>query len=183
MGLVTDTWGANRNPSPKPFTMYKTLSVTAASGSAKTDTQNFFSKNCPFPVKITSFEVQCVSVSGAGFSGSGSAMTVALQRDTNVDASPTAPVTATFSNTICTVNCSGIASSTDKSLFKAPSNAGDRVDVGLDQTYVAVPKGGSLRATLSAQANDAIGVSGSTPVELLAVIECVPTATWDQIYF
>ncbi len=180
MSLVTDTWGANRNPTPKVFKMYKTLSATAASGTAGTDTENFFNKNCPFPVKVVGFEVQCVSVSGGGFSGSGSAMTVALQRDINVDASPTAPVSPTFSETIVTIDCSGIASSTDKSLFKAPSNAGDRVDVGLDQTYVAVPKGGSLRTTLSAQSADAVV---STPVELLAIIECLPTATKDQLNF
>jgi len=181
MSLVTDTWGANRNPTPKSFKMYKTLSATAVSGSAVTDTEAIFTKDCPFAVKVVGFEVQCVSVSGDGFSGSGSAMTVALQTSDEVDASPAAPTSAVW-DTAVTVDCSGIASSTDKSLFKAPSNAGDRVDVGLDQTYVAIPKGGSMRATLSAQGNDALG-AGSTPVELLAIVECIPTATKDQLNF
>lgn len=175
MILVTDNWAGNLNPAPKAGKMYKTLSVTAVSGDSVTDTEAFFTKNCPFPIKVIGFEVQCVSVSGGGFSGSGSAMTVALQRDINVDASPAAPVLPTFGETVVTIDCSGIASSTDKSLFKAPSNAGDRVDVGMDQSFVSVPKGGSLRATLAAQAADAIGVAGSTPVELLAIVEFIPT--------
>lgn len=182
MSLVTDTWGANRNPTPKSFKMYKTLSATAVSGSAVTDAQAIFTKDCPFAVKVVGFEVQCVSVSGDGFSGSGSAMTVALQTSDEVDTSPTSPTTVSW-DTAVTIDCSGIASSTDKKLFVSPSNAGDRVDVGLDQTYVAVPKGGSMRATLSAQAEDSIGVSGSTPVELLAIVECLPTETNDQLRF
>lgn len=182
MSLVTDTWGANRNPTPKSFKIYKTLSVTAESGTAATDTKTIFTKDCPFAVKVVGFEVQCVSVSGAGFSGSGSAMTVDLQTSDEVDASPASPTNVGW-DTAVTVDCSGIASSTDKKLFGAPSNAGDRVDVGLDQTYVGVPKGGSMRATLSAQAHDAIGVSGSTPVELLAIVECLPTEFNDQLNF
>lgn len=180
MSLVTDTWGAKRNPTPKVFKMYKTLSVTAASGTAGTATENFFNKNCPFPIKVIGFEVQCVSVSGGGFNGSGSAITVALQRDTNVDASPTTPVSPTFSETIVTINTSGITASTDKMLLNAPANSGSVVNASLDQTYVAVPRGGSLRATLSAQSADAVS---STPVELLAIVECLPTATKDQLNF
>ena len=181
MALVTDTWGANRNPSPKTFKMYKTLSVTAVSGSAVTDTETFYNKNCPFPIKVIGFEVQCVSVSGDGFTGSGSNLTVALQTSTTVDTSPAAPVSASWSSAI-SVDCSGIASNTDKKLFSAPSNAGDRVDASLDQTYVAVPKGGSMRATLSAQPENTIGAA-TTPVELLAIVECIPTATLDQLNF
>lgn len=180
MSLVTDTWGANRNPTPKPFKMYKTLTATAVSGSAVTDTEAIFSKDCPFPVKVIEFEVQAVVLTAGDFSGSGSAMTVALQTSDEVDASPAAPSAVTW-DTAATVDCSGIASSTDKKLFVAPSNAGDRVDVGLDQTYVAVPKGGSMRATLSTQAKDAVSVSSS--VELLAIVECIPTATKDQLQF
>jgi hypothetical protein len=180
MGLVTDTWGANRNPTPGVKTMYKTLSATAVSGSAVTDTETFYNKNCPFPIKILGFEVQCVSVSGAGFSGSGSAMTVALQSSNEVDTSPTAPTTAVW-DTVVSVNASGSVSSTDKLLFSAPSNASGLLNPSMDQTYVAVPKGGSLRATLSAQAKDAIG-AGSTPVELLAIVDYVPTETRDQLY-
>lgn len=182
MGLVTDTWGANRNPSPKPIKMYKTLSVTAVSGSAVTDTENYYVKNCPFPVKILDFEVQSVSVSGAGFNGSGSNLTVALQSSTTVDTSPTQPSSASW-NTVVTQDASGSVSSTDKLLFNAPSNASGVLNVSLDQTYVAVPKGGSMRATLSAQAKDAIGVAGTTPVELLAVVTCIPTEITNQKNF
>lgn len=180
MTLVTDNWASNLNPTPKAFKMYKTLSATAVSGSAVTDTENFYNKNCPFPIKVTNFEVQCVSVSGAGFSGSGSALTVALQTSVTVDASPAAPVTAVW-GTAVTQNASGSVSSTDKLLFAAPSNASGILNVSMDQTYTAVPKGGSLRATLSAQAKDAIA-AGSTPVELLAIVTCVPTSLNAQRY-
>ncbi len=182
MALVTDTWGANLNPAGKPFKMYKTLNATAVSGSAVTDTEAIFTKDCPFDVKVVAFEVQVVSLVASGFAGAGSALTVALQTSDEVDASPTSP-TAVVWNTAVTVDASGSASDTDKSLFKAPSNAGDRLDVSLDQSWTAVPKGGSLRTTLSAQANNAIGVSWSTPVELLAIVTCVPTETKDQRYF
>jgi len=182
MTLVTDSWGANRNPAPKTFKMYKTLNATAASGSATTDTETFYTKDCPFPVKIVGFEVQSVSVSGDGFSGSGSNLTVTLQSSDEVDVSPAAP-TAVVWDTVATADCSGYVASTDKMLLRAPSNSGAVIDIGLDQTYVAVPKGGSLRATLSVQAKDAIGVSATTPVELLAIVECLPTAVNDQLSF
>jgi len=180
MTLVADAWGANRNPTPKSFKMYKTLTATAVSGSAVTDTETIFTKDCPFPVKVVGFEVQAVTLTEGDFSGSGSAMTVALQTSDEVDISPGAPTSVTW-DTAVTVDCSCIASSTDKRLFAAPSNAGDRVDVGLDQTYVAVPKGGSMRATLSAQAKDAVVVSSA--VELLAIVECIPTEVKDQLRF
>jgi len=178
MTLVTDNWATNLNPTPKTFKMYKTLSATAVSGSAVTDTETFYNKNCPFDLKVVDFEVQCVSVSGAGFSGSGSNLTVALQTSTTVDTSPAAPVSASW-NTAVTQDASGYVASTDKVLFRAPANSGEVLNVSLDQTYTAVPKGGSMRATLSAQAKDAIG-AGSTPVELLAIVTCIPTALKDQ---
>jgi hypothetical protein len=180
MSLVTDNWATNLNPTPKSFKMYKTLSATAVSGSAVTDTENIYSKDCPFAAKIVDFEVQCVSVSGAGFSGSGSAMTVALQRSDEVDVSPAAPTTVSW-DTVVTVDASGSVSDTDKLLFRAPDNASGLLNVSLDQSFVAVPKGGSLRATLSAQAKDAIG-AGSTPVELMAIVTLVPTALKGQRY-
>ena len=182
MTLVNDTLGANLNPSPKTFKMYKTLSATAPSGSPDTDTQAFFSKNCPFPVKNLGFEVQCVSVSGAGFNGSGSAMTVALQSSDEVDVSPASPTVVVW-DTVVTIDCSGSVASTDKQLLTAPANSGSVNNASLDQTYVEVPKGGSLRATLSAQAADSIGITITTPVELLAIVECVPTSTKYQISF
>jgi len=180
MTVVTDNFATHLNPAPKPFKMWKTLSATAVSGSAVTDTENFFNRDCPFAVKVVGFEVQCVSVSGAGFSGSGSALTVALQRDAVVDASPAAPGAASW-NTLVTVDTSGITASTDKRLFAAPANSGEVVNASMDQTYTSVPQGGSLRATLSAQAKDAIG-AGSTPVELLTIVEFVPTELKDRRY-
>jgi len=181
MTLVTDNWGANRNPAPKSFKSYVTLSATAVSGSAVTDTGTFYNKSCPFPIKVIGFEVQAVSVSGAAFNGSGSNLTVALQSSTTVDTSPAAPVSASW-DTVVTADCSGIVASTDKQLLRAPSNSGTVVDVGLDQTYTAVPKGGSLRATLSAQAHDAIAEGDvTTPVELLAIVEYVPTEVNDRL--
>lgn len=182
MELVNDNFAANLNPSPKSHKMYKTLSVTAVSGSPVADTKNYFNKDCPFALTVVGFEVQCVSVSGGGFSGSGSALTVALERDINVDVSPIAPVTPTWSDTLVTVNTSGVTASTDKLLFSAPANSGSVVNASLDQSFVDVPKGGSLRATLSAQAADAIGVAGSTPVELRAVINYIPTELKEKRY-
>jgi len=182
MSLVTDNWATNLNPTPKTFKMYKTLSATAASGSAATDTETYFNKDCPFPVDVIGFEVHCVSVSGDGFSGSGSNLTVALQTSTTVDTSPATPVSASW-NTVVSQDASGYVASTDKLLFSAPSNSGAVLNVGLDKTYVSVPKGGSMRTTLSAQAKDAIGVSTTTPVELLAIVECIPTELKDQRYF
>lgn len=181
MSLVTDNWADNLNPTPKPLQMFKTLSVTAVSGSAVTDTEAFYTKNCPFPIKVTGFEVQCVSVVGSGFSGSGSNLTVALQSSDEIDASPAAPTVVSW-DTIVTVDASGSVSDTDKMLFSAPSNASGILNPSMDQTYVAVPKGGSLRATLSAQAYDAIGVGFSTPVELLVIVDYVPTALKEQLY-
>lgn len=182
MTLVVDNWADNLNPAPKTFTMYKTLSVTAVSGSAVTDTEAIFTKDCPFPVKVLSFDVQCVSVVGSGFSGAGSALTVALQSSDEVDASPAAPTVVGW-DTITSVDASGSVSDTDKLLWSAPSNASGLLNPSLDQSFVAVPKGGSLRATLSAQGNDAIGVGFSTPVELLAIVTCVPTALNDKRHF
>ncbi len=182
MTLVVDNWADNLKPAPKTFTMYKTLSVTAVSGSAVTDTEAIFSKNCPFAVKVLSFDVQCVSVSGGGFVGSGSALTVALQSSDEVDASPSSP-TAVSWDTIASVDASGSVSNTDKLLWSAPSNVSGLLNPSLDQSFVAVPKGGSLRTTLSAQARDAIGIAGSTPVELLAIVTCVPTSLKDQRFF
>lgn len=181
MALVTDNWAANLNPTPKPLQMFKTLSATAVSGSAVTDTGAFYTKNCPFPIKVVGFEVQCVSVVGSGFAGSGAALTVALQSSDEVDTSPGSPSVVSW-DTIVTVDASGSVSNTDKMLWSAPSNASGLLNPSMDQSFVAVPKGGSLRATLSAQAYDAIGVAFSTPVELLAVVDYIPTALKEQRY-
>lgn len=180
MGLVPDNWATNLNPTPKVLTMYKSLSATAVSGSAATDTQAFYTKNCPFPVKVLGFEVQCVSASGGGFNGSGSALTVALQSSNEIDTSPATPTVVSW-DTVVTVNASGSVSDTDKLLFEAPGNASGLLNPSMDQSFVEVPAGGSLRATLSAQARDSIG-AGSTPVELLAVVTYVPTALKEQRY-
>jgi len=184
MTLVTDNFGANLNPTPKTFKVYKTLSATAVSGSAVTDTETFFSKDCPFNVDVIGFEVHSTSVVGSGFDGGGSNFTVALQSSDEVDASPAAPTTAAWDNVV-SVNLSGVVSNTDTLLFKAPSQSGyvSTTGVAMDTTYVSVPKGGSLRTTLSVQAEDAVGVNGSTPVELLAIVECLPTNLKEQRYF
>lgn len=178
MTLVTDNFATNQNPTPKQLQMFKTLSATAVSGSAVTDTGAFYTKDCPFPIKVVGFEVQCISVSGGGFSGSGSNLTVALQSSDEVDTSPGAPTSVVW-DTVTTVDASGSAQGTDKMLFSAPGNVSGLLNPSLDQTYVAVPEGGSLRATLSAQARDSIA-AGSTPVELLAVVHFIPTAWRDQ---
>ena len=104
MTLVTDTWGANRNPTPKPFKMYKTLTATAVSGSAVTDTEAFFTKDCPFPVKVLGFEVQSVVATASDFTGSGSNLTVALQSSNEVDVSPAAPTTVVW-DTVVQIRC------------------------------------------------------------------------------
>lgn len=180
MTLVPDGWAANLNPVPKTLKVYKTLSATAVSGSAVTDTENFFTKDCPFNVDIIGFEVHAVSVSGAGFSGSGSNLTVALQSSDEVDTSPSPPTSVVW-DTVTSVDTSGVTASTDKLLFAAPANSGSVVNASLDKTYVSVPEGGSLRTTLSAQAHDAIG-AGSTPVELLAIVTLLPTSLKTQRY-
>ena len=180
MTLVQDNWADNLNPTPKPLQMFKTLLATAVSGSAVTDTKSFYTKNCPFAIKVVGFEVQCVSVVGSGFSGSGSNLTVALQSSNEVDTSPSSPTTVVW-DTITTVNASGSVSNTDKMLFSAPSNVSGLLNPSMDQSFVAVPKGGSLRATLSAQAHNAI-LGSSTPVELLAVVDYIPTELKEQRY-
>ncbi len=182
MTLVPDNWAANLNPTPKPFVMYKTLSATAVSGSAVTDTENIFTKDCPFDVDIIGFEVHSVDVTGADFSGSGSALTVALQSSNEVDASPAAP-TAVVWDTVVSQDASGAVSNTDKLLFSAPSNASGILNVDMDKSWVSVPEGGSLRTTLSAQAADSITPTGTSTVELLAVVTCIPTALKEQRYF
>jgi hypothetical protein len=182
MTLVPDSWASDLNPSPKPIKMYKTLSATAVSGSAVTDTENFYTKNCPFDVDVVGFEVHSVSLVASGFAGSGSALTVALQSSDEVDVSPSAP-TAVSWDTLVSVDASGVASDTDKLLWDAPSNASGIINASLDKSFVSVPKGGSLRTTLSAQANDAVGVGFSTPVELLAIVTMIPTDLKTQRYF
>lgn len=180
MTLVNDTWAANLNPSPKVHKMYKSLTATAVSGSAVTDTEPYFNKNCPFDMKIVGFEVQCVSVVGSNFNGSGSAMTVTLQSSNEIDVSPAAPTTVVW-DTVVTVNASGSVQDTDKMLFEAPGNVSGLLNPSMDQTFVEVPRGGSVRTTLSTQARDAIG-AGSTPVDLLAIVHYIPTELKENRY-
>jgi len=180
MTLVTDNFATNLNPTPKTFRMWKRLEATAVSGSAVTDTENFFTKDCPFAVAIIGFEVFCVAATGTDFVGSGSNLTVALQSSDEVDASPATPTVVSW-DTVVSIDCSGSVSDTDKMLFTAPSNSGDLLNVSLDDTHKAVPQGGSLRATLSAQAMDAVRTS--TEVELLVMVECIPTELKDRRYF
>jgi len=182
MALVTDTWGANLNPPVKTFKQYKTLSATAVSGSAVTDTQNIFNKDCPFDVEVLGVEAHVVSASGAAFSGAGASFSVTVQTSDEVDSSPAQPSSPSW-DTLVSVNASGKVPNTDKLLFSAPDNVSGVMNASLDKTFSAVPQGGSLRATLSAQAHDAIGVAGSTAVELMLIAECRPTSLKDKRYF
>lgn len=183
MILVTDTWGTNLNPAPKTFKMYKTLSATAVSGESVGDTGNMFTKDCPFPVDIIGVEVHAVSISGGGFNGAGSALTIAVQSSDEVDTSPASPTSVGW-DSVATNNSAGtLDNQPNKLLWSAPSNVSGVQNVSMNKDNVSIPKGGSLRTTLACQAENAIGVSGSTPVEFLVIVECVPTVTRDQRYF
>jgi len=177
MSLVTDTWGINLNPPPKTFTVAKVLSATAmASGTAVTDTKNFFNKDCPFPVEVVGVQgvMRDITASGIGASGS---VTVTVQASQEVDVSPAAPTTPTWDTLMSAVQCSGVA--VDGRCFDAPADGTNT----LDQTYVAVPEGGSLRATLSNK-QDSPGIAGANgAVEILVIAEFRPTRLKEQRYF
>lgn len=177
MSLVTDNWADNLNPAPKTFKMTEVLSATAtASGVAVTDTESFFTKNCPFATEVVSVQavMRTITTSGIGASG---AVTVIVQASQEVDASPSAPTAVVWDTLVASVECSGVA--VDGQCFDAP---GDGTNT-LDQTYVAVPEGGSLRATLSNR-QDSPGVAGANgEVEVLVIAECRPTELKDRRYF
>lgn len=177
VNLITDTFGTNSNPPSKTFKMVKTLSATpTTSGAAVTDTENFFNKDCPFPIEVISVVAVVQSLTTADFNGTGGAVSIIVQRSDEVDASPAAPTTPGWDTLLASASIKDKA--TDALAVAAP---GDGTHV-LDQTYVAVPKGGSLRATLSAQVEDTYASTGSL-VTVLVIVECRPTGLKEKLYF
>jgi hypothetical protein len=143
---------------------------------AVTATENFFLKNCPFPIEVVSMQAIMRTITTANHNGTGGAVTTVVQASQEVDASPASPTTVVWDALVASVDCKAIA--VDGRCFDAP---GDGTNT-LDQTYVAIPKGGSLRAQLSAQVENAYIGAGS-PVEILVIAECRPTAVKDRQYF
>lgn len=176
MSLVTDTWGSNLNPAPKTITIAKTLSATpTTSGTAVTDTKNFFNKDCPFDLEVINIKAVAQAITPAHFNGTSGAVTVTVQRSNEVDTSPSTPTTASWDTLLSSVSCAD--KSTDELCFDAP---GDGTNT-LDQTYISVPEGGSLRAVLSAQVENTYVGDGS-PVTILVLAECRPTNIKEQRY-
>lgn len=177
MSLVTDNWAANLNPAPKTFKIAKVLSATPnTSGSAVTDTVNFFNKDCPFDLEVVGVQAVMRTITTASHDGTGGAVTLIAQASQEVDVSPGAPTTPVWDTLVASEECR--ADAVDALCLDAP---GDDVNV-LDQTYVAIPQGGSLRVTLSAQVEDAHSPADSL-VEILVIVECRPTEVKDQRYF
>lgn len=176
MSLVTDNWATNLNPLPKEFDMVQLLTVTpTTSGAALTHTVNFFNKSCPFALKVVEVKAISQKLTTADFNETGGAVSVVVQSSDEVDASPAAPTTPTWDTLVASVDCKGKA--TDALCFEAP---GDGTNV-VDQTYASVPKGGSLRATLSGRVENTYRGSGSI-IEILVCVKCVPTAVKDKRY-
>lgn len=177
MTLVPDNWSTNLNPAPKTFKITKVLSVIPlVSGTAVTDTKNFFVKDCPFPVEVLSVQAIMRIITASDLDGAGGAVGVTIQASQEVDVSPSAPTTPIWDTLVSSIECRTIA--VDGQCFDA---SGDGTNT-LDQSFVAIPEGGSLRATISAQVEDAY-VGEGTLIEILIIIECRPTATKDKRYF
>lgn len=175
MSLVVDTWGSNINPPSKTFSVTETLIATAiTSGVAVTDTKNFFEKDCPFDVEVIDVQafMRDITTSGIGTSG---AIGVVAQVSTKVDSSPSSPIDPSWNTLMPSVECSGVA--VDGVAFETSCEN----DPGtLDQTYVAIPAGGSFRVVLSNKM-DSPGDVGT--VEILVVAKCRPTNLKEQRYF
>lgn len=177
MSLVTDNWASNLKPAPKTFSIAKVLSATpSTSGAAVTDTQNFFNKNCPFPVEVVGVQAIMRTITTSGHNDTGGSVTVIIQASQAVDSSPGSPSDYSWQTLVASEECK--ADAVDAQCFNAP---GDDTNV-LDQTYVAIPKGGSMRATLSAQVEN-VWVGGELPVEILVIATFRPTAIKDRRYF
>ena len=177
MGLVTDNFAINLNPAPKTFTIAKVLNATpSVSGAAVTDTQNYFMKDCPFAVEVVGVQAVMRTITPASHDGDGGAITVVVQASQEVDTSPSPPTSPVWDTLVASEECR--ADAVDALCYDAP---GDGTKT-LDQSFVAVPKGGSLRATLSAQVEDAHSEADS-PVEILVLIELRPTELKDRRYF
>ena len=176
MTTVTDNWANNLNPLPKVLKMAKILTVTpTTSGVALTDTENFLKKDCPFNLDVINVKAVSTALTTASFNGTGGAVSVVVQSSDEVDSMPAAPTTPTWDTLVSSVSCKDKA--TDALCFDAP---GDGTNV-LDQTYASIPKGGSLRAVLSAQVEDTYVGAGSE-VSILVVVECRPTNIKEQLY-
>jgi hypothetical protein len=175
--LVTDTWGTNLNPVPKTFKMAKLFTVTpVASGTPLTQTVNFFNKDCPFNVDVLNIKAISQALTTAHFNGTGGAIGVTIQRSNEVDSQPASPSTPGWDALLSSIECKDKA--TDALCFDAP---GDGTNV-LDQDFVSIPKGGSLRGVLSAQIED-VYVGGGSAVSILVIVECRPTNLREQRYF
>ena len=177
MTLVPDTWGSNLNPASKTFKIAKVLSATPnTSGVAVTNTENFFTKDCPFPVEVVGVQAIMRTITTASHNETGGSVTVIVQASQEVDSSPAAPTSPSWDTLVASEECR--ADAVDEMCFDAP---GDGTKV-LDQSFVAIPEGGSLRATLSAQVEDAHSPADSL-VEILIIVECRPTELKDRRYF
>lgn len=177
MSLVSDTWGTNLNPIPKTFKIAKVLTATpVTSGAALTHTVNFFNKDCPFNVDVVNIKAVSQALTTASFNGTSGAVGVIIQRSDEVDSQPTSPSTPGWDALLTSVDCKDKA--TDALCFDAP---GDGINA-LDQSFVSIPKGGSLRATLNAQVENAYVGAGSL-VSILVIVECRPTNLREQRYF
>jgi len=177
MALVTDNLATNLNPAPKTFKIAKILSaIPTTSGTAVTDTESFFNKNCPFPVEVVGVQAVMRGITNADFNGTGGAVGVITQVSQEVDVSPAPPTTPVWDTLVASVECKAVVG--DGRCFDAPA---DGTNV-LDQTFVAIPRGGSMRCTLSAQVENTYAGSGSE-VEILVIAEFRPTDPKDQLYF
>lgn len=177
MSLVTDTWGTNLNPSPKTFKIAKVLTATpVTSGTPLTSTVNFFVKDCPFNLDVINIKAVSQALTTAHFNGTSGAVGVIVQRSNEVDSQPASPSSVGWDELLASVDCKDKA--TDALCFDAP---GDGTNT-LDQDYVSIPKGGSLRATLNAQVENTYAGVGSL-VSILIIIECRPTNLREQRYF
>jgi len=178
MTLVNDTWSANLSPAPKTFKIAKVLSSEViTSGAAVTVTANFFVKDCPFDVEVVGVMAIMRAITVADFDGANAALGVIIHNSDEVDASPTTPPTTVVWDTlVASVDCKAIAA--DALCFDAP---GDSTNV-LDQTHIDIPKGGSMRAQMSAQADDD-EAAYADKVEILVIAEFRPTNLKERRYF
>lgn len=172
MGLVTDNFGANYNHTPKTFTKSIILTATpTASGIAVTDTKNFFTKNCPFKVEVVDVIGVMRETTLADFNGTGGSITVILQTSDEVDTSPSPPTTPTWDTLMSAVQCKTV--DVDGRPISGPD---------LDQDYICIPKGGSMRATMSARVENTYSGDGST-VEMILTARFRPIDFRDMKYF
>jgi len=176
MSLI-DTWADNLNPPSKSLKMVKTVDVTpTTSGIAASSIVYLFDKDCPFDVNVINVTAIAQVLTTSDFNGSGGSVAIWTQCSDEVDIPPSPPVARSWDTLISSVECK--TKGTDDLCFSAPD---DGVNV-IDETYSFIPKGGSLRAVLTAQVEDSYVGSGSL-VQILMIAECVPTNIKDKRYF